>query len=500
MKREDRKKLQEVQEVIEETLKSEGLSRRDALKLMGLGAAGVLVGGGSAYAEEPKKTSNAKAHIVIVGGGAGGIMAAARLRRAASNAKITIIAPNEIHLYQPGQVFMAAGLYKAEDIKKPNADLMPAGVEWIKDKVMEFDPDNNQVITAKNGKVKYDFLVVAVGISYQYEQIEGLTKDMLGKNGVASVYLNNPETGSVRGGEITWEWFKQMRAAAEKASKDNPINVICTQPATPIKCGGAPQKILYLSDDFLRGNGPGGGADVHMHAKFYFTKGKGSKLFGIKEYNATLANEVQPMYGNITNKWNHNLVKIDTIKKVATFHHTYQVKGEWDPDLEDYNYITKEETVEMPYDFIHIVPPMTAANEFRNSPLAWQKGSAKGWMQADRYTLQHMKYKNVFGIGDVLGIPKGKTGGSARHHGPIIQENLVAVMEGKEPRAKFDGYTVCPLKTQYGKIMLAEFNYGSKPAPSFPFLDPAKPRWIWWAFDLYMLKPMYWHLMMRGLM
>ena len=495
------KDLKLFEERLEEVVRRSGLSRREALKLLGLGSASVLLGGGatSAKASEGGSSSDKKAHIVIVGGGAGGIMALARLRRAAPNAKITIIAPNEIHLYQPGQVFMAAGLYKADDIKKPNSDFIPSGVNWIKDKVMEFDPDNNQVITAKNGKVKYDFLVVAVGISYQYEQIEGLTKDKLGKNGISSVYLNNPETGSVKGGEITWEWFNKMRAAAEKASPDNPINVICTQPATPIKCGGAPQKILYLSDDFLRGNGPVGGKDVHKNAKFYFTKGKGSKLFGIPIYNETLSKRVQPMYGNIEDKWNHNLVKIDTDKKIATFHYTYYVKGEWDPDLEEYDMIKKEEMVEMPYDFIHIVPPMTAANEFKTSPLAWQKGSAKGWMEADMYTLQHRRYKNVFGIGDVLGIPKGKTGGSARHHGPILTENLVSVMEGKEPKAKFDGYTVCPLKTQYGKIMLAEFNYDG-PAPSFPFLDPAEPRWIWWAFDLYALKPMYWYLMLRGLM
>ena len=495
------KDLQLFEERLEEVVRQSGLSRREALKLLGLGSASVLLGGGAtgARASEGGSSSDKKAHIVIVGGGAGGIMALARLRRAAPNAKITLIAPNEIHLYQPGQVFMAAGLYKADDIKKPNSDFIPSGVNWIKDKVMEFDPESNQVITAKNGKVKYDFLVVAVGISYQYEQIEGLTKDKLGKNGISSVYLNNPETGSVRGGEITWEWFRQMRAAAEKATPANPINVICTQPATPIKCGGAPQKILYLSDDYLRGNGPDGGKDVHKNAKFFFTKGKGSKLFGVKIYNETLSKRVQPMYGNIEDRWNHNLVKIDTDKKIATFHHTYYVKGKWDPDIEDYDMIKKEEFVEMPYDFIHVVPPMSAANEFKTSPLAWQKGSAKGWMEADRYTLQHRRYKNVFGIGDVLGIPKGKTGGSARHHGPILTENLVAVMEGKEPKAKFDGYTVCPLKTQYGKIMLAEFNYDG-PAPSFPFLDPAEPRWIWWAFDLYALKPMYWNLMLRGLM
>lgn len=495
----EKQKLKQAQEVMEELLKKEGLSRRDALKIMGLGSVGAFgLGGSTASAAESGSSSDKKATIVIVGGGAGGIMALARLHRSAPNAKIILIAPNDIHLYQPGQVFMAAGLYTADEIKKPNKNFIPNDVEWVKESVKEFDPDNNQVITDSNKKVKYDFLVVATGLAYDYERIEGMSKDLVGKHGISSVYLNDPVKGDVSGGSKTWEWFKQLRAAAEKASPDNPVQAIYTQPDTPIKCGGALQKILYLSDDFLRGNGPGGGADVHKNVKAYFCK-KGTKLFGIPSYNKTLVEEVTPMYGNIEDKWNHVLRKIDPVKKIATFEHTYKVKGEWDPDLEEYDWITKKEMVEMPYDFIHIVPPMKPVDAVANSPLGWQKGTAKGWLEVDRYTLQHRRYKNVFGIGDILGIPLGKTGGSARHHGPVLQENLIAVMEGKEPKAKFDGYTVCPLKTQYGKIMLAEFNYDG-PAPTFSFLDPSKPRWIWWAFDLYMLKPMYWTLMLRGLM
>ncbi len=495
----DKKQLSHSEEVLNELLKSEGMSRRDALKLMGVGASATILGTTPASAATDLNAgTDKKAKIVIVGGGAGGIMAAARLRRAASKAEIVLIAPNEIHLYQPGQVFMAAGLYKADDIKKKNSELIPDGVKWIKDSVTEFNPDSNKVVTAKNGEVTYDFLVVGTGLQYDYERIEGMTPDLVGQKGISSVYLNDPVAGTAKGGTATWEWFKKLRAAAEKASPDNPVNAIYTQPDTPIKCGGAPQKILYLSDDALRGNSPMGGKDVHMNVKSSFCK-KGTKLFGVPSYNKTLVDRVTPMYGNITDKWNHVLRKIDADKKVATFEHSYQIKGEWDPDLEEFNMINKKETVEMPYDFIHVVPPMKAVDAVANSPLGWQKGNAKGWLEADRYTLQHRRYKNVFGIGDILGIPKGKTGGSARHHGPVVQDNLVAVMEGKEPTAKFDGYTVCPLKIQYGKIMLAEFNYDG-PAPSFPFLDPAEPRWIWWAFDLYMLKPMYWHLMMKGLM
>jgi len=474
-------------EKIEKITQMSGLSRRDALKLMGISpvAAGALVSTSGVTATKAK-ASNAKGKIVIVGGGAGGIMALARLHSALANPDITLIAPNDKHLYQPGQVFMAAGLYKAEDIIANNKDFIPDDVTWIKDEVETFDPDNNKVITRSGKVVKYDYLVVATGIQYHYEWIKGLTKDMIGKNGIASVYLNNPEAGTVEGGSITWKWFNELKAAAKKGKP----KVICTQPATPIKCGGAPQKILYLSNDFLKQDG--------LSADFTFAT-NGGKLFGaIPAVDKKLKEVVQPRYGNITNKFKHNLVEIDPDKKIAIFEHKYEVKGEWDEDLEEYEMIEKVDRVKLPYDFIHIVPPMAAVDAVAKSKLAWQKGSAKGWLEVDKYTLQHRRYKNVFGIGDVCGVPKGKTGGSARHHGPIMVANLISVMEGKEPKEKFDGYTVCPLKTQYGKIILAEFNYKGA-APSFP-LAVEEPRWLWWAFDLYMLKPMYWNLMLRGLM
>jgi len=474
----------------------EGLSRRDALKIMGLGGGAMMMA--TPVESQASSSSDKNVKIVIVGGGAGGIMATARLNRAAPNADITLIAPNSVHLYQPGQVFIAAGLMKESDIQANNSDFVPDGVNWIKDEVTVFSPEENKVTTANNGEIGYDYLVVATGLQYDYEAIEGMSADLVGKNGISSVYLNNPVQGTASGGPLTWKWFQEMRVAAEKASPENPINVICTQPDTPIKCGGAPQKILYLSDDNLRGNGPKGGADVSKNAKFSFCK-KGTTLFGVPEYNKTLVEEITPMYGNIDDKFDHILRKIDPEQKIATFEHKTKTKGAWDEDLEEYEMIEKKEMVELPYDFIHVVPPMKPVDAVANSSLGWQKGSGKGWLECDKETLQHKRFPNVFGIGDILGIPKGKTGGSARHHGPILVENLIAVIEGKKPEAVFDGYTVCPLKTQYGEIMLAEFDYKGV-APSFPILDPSRPRWIWWAFDLYMLKPMYWYLMMRGLM
>lgn len=460
------------------------LSRRDVLKLMALSpvAAGVLAS--SASTEAHASASAAKGRIVIVGGGSGALMVLSRLRRALANPDITVIAPNDKHVYQPGQVFVAAGEYEPEDIIFDNTGYIGEDVTWIRDEVATFDPDANKLLTKGGKEVEYDYLVVATGMQYLYEKIEGLNTGLIGQHGISSVYLSDLAKGTAEGGTITRDWFNAVREAA-KTSKPR---VIFTQPSTPIKCGGAPQKMLYLCDDYLKRD--------KLDAEFIFASA-GEKLFSIEEIEASLAS-VQKRYGNITNKFSHELIRIDPEKKVATFLHKYQVQGEYDKEYEEYEMIDKEEEVAIEYDFIHISPPTAAVDAVADSMLGWQKGNAQGWLEVDRETLQHRRYKNVFGIGDVCGIPIGKTGGTARHQAPIVAKNLVGVMEGKEPAEKFDGYTVCPLKVSYGEIIMAEFNYDGL-APSFP-LDPAKPRWIWWVFDLYMLQPMYRYLMLNGLM
>ena len=454
------------------------MSRRDAIKFMGISpiAAGVLAS--TSTSSIAKASSDVSGKIVIVGGGAGGIMALSRLKRAISNPDITIIAPNEIHLYQPGQVFVGAGAMEFEDLVMDNNNYIdPDEVTWIKDEVATFDADNNRVITRSGEEVKYDILVVAAGIEYHYEAIDGLTKEDIGKNGITSVYLNDLEKGTAVGATATWDWFNELK----EASKIKKQKVIYTQPNTPIKCGGAPQKMLHLSADYLRQDG--------LSADYQFVTSK-AKLFSLPKIDKAL-HEVQATYDTITNKFQHHLKSIDVQAKKATFIHAYDVT-EIDEDFGTEEIISKADTVVLDYDFIHVVPPMSPVDAVVNSSLA----SSSGWLDVDKHTLQHKKYKNVFGIGDVCGIPMGKTGGSARHHGPILTQNIIDYMGKKELSESFDGYTVCPIKTQYGKIIMAEFNYKG-PAPTLP-LAFEKPRWFWWAFDLYMLKPMYQHLMLTG--
>lgn len=449
----------DIKEIIKHKQATKNLSRRDALKLLTISpiAAGVLAStAGSSLAEA---SADVTGKIVIVGGGAGAIMALSRLSRAIRNPDITIIAPNEVHLYQPGQVFVGAGEMKVDDlILNNNSYIDQEEVTWIKDEVQTFDADNNLVITRAGEKINYDILVVAAGIQYHYEKIKGLTKEDIGTNGITSVYLNDLEKGTAHGATATWDWFNELKEVA----KTGKPTVLYTQPNTPIKCGGAPQKMLYLSADYLRQEG--------LSANYSFVTSQ-AKLFSLPAIDKAL-HEVQANYDNITNKFQHHLKEIDVKAKKATFIHA------WDEEVIDKDFGTKEivshaDKVVLDYDFIHVVPPMSPVDAVMESNLI----SKAGWLDVDKHTLQHKKYKNIFGIGDVCGIPMGKTDGSARHHGPIITQNILDVMQDKTPTSQFDGYTVCPIKTEYGKIIMAEFNYEG-PAPTMP-LAFEKPRWFW---------------------
>lgn len=223
----------------------------------------------------------------------------------------------------------------------------------------------------------------------------------------------------------------------------------------------------------------------------------GSKMFGVPEYHDAIVKQFEAR--DMKWEYRNNLIGIDTDKKIATFEKRWFEKGPWDEDLEEYTMVPMSKAVDREYDFIHVTPPMRAPDAVKNSSLAWQKGSASkgGWVELDKETLQHTRYPNIFGLGDVAGIPMGKTGGSARKQYKVLAENLISAMEGKDLTAKYAGYTVCPLITDIGKVMLAEFNWTKKPTPSFP-LDPTQERYIWWLLKVYLLKPMTVYGMLSG--
>jgi len=479
---------------MDKDLSKHGVTRREMMKMAGITGAGMLMGttGLSAAEEEKIVKSNAKGKIVIVGGGLSGMSTAARLTLHMDDPDITVIEPEKNSVnYQPGQTLVAGGVWEEPDVTFNRDDFVPDGVKVIKEKAILFNPQKNELTTDKGTVVSYDYLILATGLQLDFERIKGLEEagraysagdntkllKALGDDGICSIY-------TAQGSAKTWEQLQKFIAKAKAASPDKKVQFVFTHPNTPVKCGGAPKKIMYLTNARLKEAGARDNAELTFFPN-------GGAMFGVPEYHdAILAQFKREGF-----KWNyrHNLIEVDTKNKIAVFDAKWQEKGPWDPVMKDYEVIPKHEKRRVPYDFLHITPPQLAPREIAESDL----GSAKGWVPVNKETLQHIRYENVFSLGDVAQVPMGKTGGSARKQYKVVVSNLLAVMNGKKPEAKYAGYTVCPLITDIGTVMLAEFDWTVKPTPLVP-LDPTVERWMWWLMKVYLLKPMTMYGMLSG--
>ena len=390
-------------------------------------------------------------NIVIVGGGAAGITVAAQLLAKNTNLDIAIIEPSDKHYYQPAWTLVGGGAYEAEATVKNEREVIPESVTWIQDYCDRIEPENNQVITQNQTQITYEYLVVCPGIQLDWHLISGL-KETLGKNGVCSNYAYEQAPK-------TWEIIQKFSGGT----------AIFTYPNTPIKCAGAPQKIMYLADETFRKQGVRDKSEI-----LYCTATPG--IFGVPAYAKPLMEIVQRKEIQLKAKHNLKAIKADT--KEAIF---------------DVTTDSGVEEVTIKYDMIHVTPPMSAPDFIKNSPLA----NAGGWVDVDKDTLQHNKYPNVFSLGDASSLPTSKTAAAVRAEAPVLVENLLALMAAKTLDEKYDGYACCPLVTGYGKVMLAEFDYDKNPSPSFP-LDPTKERYSMWLLKKYGLPYLYWNRMLKG--
>ncbi len=324
----------------------------------------------------------------------------------------------------------------------------------VRERVATFEPERNVVALQSGEVIGYDYLVVAAGLQVDWKRIEGL-EATLGTNGVSSNYRYDLAP-------VTWKFIQTFRGGT----------ALFTFPAGPIKCAGAPQKIMYLAADYWRKR--------KIAAKVVYASAAPT-IFGVKAYQAPL-DRVIARYG-IETKFERNLVAVDGPGRQATFAVVGDETG-------------RHETI--PFDMMHVVPPQSAPDFIKASALAETTGPQKGYVKVDKGTMQSTSYPNVFALGDAGSTPNSKTGAAIRKQAPIVVKNLLAVMQGASSKAAYDGYSSCPLVTGYGKLILAEFDYDGNPAPSIPLIDTTKERWSMYVLKRHGLPWMYWNLMMRG--
>lgn len=388
-------------------------------------------------------------HIAIVGGGTAGITVAARLRRALPKVSILILDPAQEHYYQPLWTLVGAGVVEKVITARPEASVIPQRVDWLPEAVATFEPEARSLTTADGTQVRYEWLVVCPGIQINWSAIAGL-RAALGKNGVCSNYSYDTV-------DYTWQALRKLRDGT----------AIFTMPATAVKCGGAPQKIMYLAEDYLRREGR------RDQVEILYTPA-GPSIFGVEKYRHALERIVRER--GIHARFRHNLVEVRGEQREAVFEQ-----------------LDTKERVTLPFSMLHAVPPMSAPDFIRQSPLS----DKDGWCAADKYTLQHPEFPEIFALGDASSLPTSRTGAAVRKQAPVLVRNLLAQRDGRSLTARYDGYTSCPIVTRYGRMMLAEFDYDGNPAETFPF-NQAKERYSMWLLKRYVLPQLYWHGMLKG--
>jgi len=428
-------------------------TRRGFLGLAAGGAA--LAATGTAAQAQRVRTS---ARIVILGAGAGGASFANRMAARLEGATITVIDGRQQHWYQPGFTLIAAGLKPASYVVSGTGHWLPSGVNWVQEYAAEIDPDANRVTTTGGQRFDYDYLIVATGLTLDWDAIEGFSLDLVGQNGVSAHYAG-PDYA-----ELSWR-------ALDRFTDTGGVGLF-GRPATEMKCAGAPLKIAMIAEDIATRKGTRAGTQIIYNAH-------NPSLFGVP----IVHHRVRQIFDErgIEVRSSHVLKALDASRKLAT-------------------YETPDGDVETGYDFINVIPPQRAPQVVRDSGLSWaDRWVDQGWIEVDRETLRHARYPNVFGIGDINGVPKGKTAASVKWHQPVVEDHLVSELQGREGTRSFNGYTSCPMITRIGRAMLIEFDYNDNLVPSFPgVIAPLEELWISWLMKEVALKPTY-NAMLRGL-
>ena len=389
--------------------------------------------------------------ILILGGGTAGLTVASQLADRIGGHHIGIVEPSLKHYYQPLWTLVGGGIFPREESERDEADLIPDEVAWIRDAVVTVDPDKRSVATFSSGTLIYDFLVVAPGVVPQWTKIPGLAESV-GKPGTGVVSNYSYETVA-----STWEAIRSFRGGT----------ALFTEPLTPVKCGGAPQKIMYLAEEAFRAHG------MRDKSRVVFMNAKPT-LFTAPYYIPALERVIKSRGMEV--QLGQELVALRPDAREAVFR---DVK-------------TGTEQV-MRYDMIHVTPPLGPPDFVRTGPLA----NVDGWVEVDKFSLQHVRYPEVFSLGDASNLPTSKTGAAIRKQAPVVVENLLAVRAGQALTAHYDGYTSCPVVTGRGKLIMAEFNYAKEPVETFP-VDQRAERFTMYALKAYMLPRLYWHGMLRG--
>jgi sulfide:quinone oxidoreductase len=389
--------------------------------------------------------------IVILGAGTAGTMMANKLVRTLPTGwHVMVIDRDDVHVYQPGLLFVPFGDYRPDEIVKRRAPTLDRRVELRLGALDRVAPTENKVLFATGEALAYDLLIVATGSRIVPEQTQGLT---------------GPGWYKQAFDFYTLEGATALRSALDRFEGGRVVvNVV----DLPIKCPVAPLEFLFLADAYFTKKGLRSKVELVYATPLEgaFTKPIASALLG--RMLAERKIEVMGDFG---------------LEQVHSEQRTLQA------------YDGRQTN----YDLLVSIPMHSGAEVITRSGM----GDAAGWLPTDRHTLQSKQFSNVFALGDATDLPSSKAGAVAHFQGDVLIQNVHRFIDDRPLLSAFDGHANCFIETGYGKAMLIDFNYDTEPLPGrFPLpgvgpltlLEESEANhWGKLAF-----KWIYWNLLLEG--
>ncbi|WP_141932117.1 NAD(P)/FAD-dependent oxidoreductase [Microbacterium sp. SLBN-146] len=391
-------------------------------------------------------TATTRHRILVIGGGNGGLSIAGRLRRGGIS-DVAVIEPRDQHVFAPLQSHIAGGIARASEAVRPQGDVTPKGVRWIRDRATHVDPHAHAVTLSSGDVVTYEHLIITAGLETRYDGVPGLDAAMNRPSGVSSYTFElaqkaSPALRDVRGG-----------------------TVVFVQQPEPASAAGVAQKPMYLACDWWRSQGRLDGIRV------VFVSPEPS-AFSVPAISDELQRKLDE-YG------------IET-------HFSSDVREVRDGSI-TIGRGDRSETIE--YDLLHAAPPQAPPAWIADSGLA----DDDGFVDVDPRTLRSRTFDGVWALGDAASVDTLRSGGAIRMQAKALARNLRAVLDGQEPRRHYDGYTVCPITVSRRTVVFAEFDGHGRLAPSIPgFASLYRESRISYVFDRHILPWVYWHLIVQG--
>ncbi len=391
-------------------------------------------------------------NLVILGAGTAGTMMANRMvgDLPAKEWKITVIDRDDVHVYQPGLLFLPFHGYREAEIVKPRGSLIDPAVDYVLDDIDRVDPAENVVALKSGRRINYDILVIATGSHIHPEQTEGMTGQFWQKD----IFD-----------------FYSLDGASKLAKRLNTFEkgrLIIDTAEMPIKCPVAPLEFAFLADAHFRERGIRDQIELVYVTPLdgAFTKPKASAAFGSMLDDKGI---------KVVTNFAANSVKAD--EKVLT------------------SYGGQEE----PFDLLVSIPLHGGSDAILRSEL----GDDIGFVPTHKNTLQAKNHDNIFVIGDATDLPTSKAGAVAHFEGDVLAENLIRYIDGRALDHSFDGHANCFVETGNNKAMLIDFNYDTEPLPGrfpIPGIGPFKlleeseiNHWGKLGF-----KWIYWNILVKG--